>query len=93
MRNEIMGKCKLSYTQKKADKPLNKHELATMIYGVIINKGEGIWLWNEAPNKRMQIPEKPKKPPCVECMQKGRYLYFVSKTAKVKVLNKSNQGF
>lgn len=37
-----MGKCKLSYTQKKADKPLNKHELATMIYGVIINKGEGI---------------------------------------------------
>jgi len=37
----------------------------------------------------MQILEKPKEPPCVECIQKGLYSYFAPETTKVKVLNKS----
>lgn len=104
MRNEILEKGQLSYTQKKIDRPLNKYDnslkefiihsiyrsmLASMIYGFSRNKGEGISFSKEAPLKTMQNLEKSKKPPCYECIQNSMYSYFVPKAGKAKVLNKS----
>ena len=97
MRNEILEKSQLSYTQKKVHRSLNKYDnpleefiidgvdrskLASMIYGVSRNKGEGIDLSEKAPPKRMQIPEKSKKPPFYKCIHKGLYYYFVQEVGK-----------
>ena len=102
-RNEILEKNELSNI-KKIDRPLTKYDtalkefildgndiskLASMIYGVSINNGEGIGFATESPFKKVQIPMKTKKAPCSECIQKGMYSHFVLDDEKAKVMNKS----
>jgi len=103
IRNEILEKNELSNI-KKIDRPLTKYDnalnffiidgndrrkLAYMIYGVSINKEEGIGFATKSPFKKVQTPMKTKKSSYFECIKKGMYSYFVLDDEKDKVLNKS----
>jgi hypothetical protein len=68
---------------------IDRSKLASMIYGVSINKGEGIGFAVESPFKKVKTPMKTKKTPCFESIQKGVHSHFVLDDEKPKVLNKS----
>lgn len=65
----------------------NMTKLASMIYGVSRNKGEGIGYSQKRFNPRSEILIKPIKPSSSSSANKGIDSYFVPDVDKAKVLN------
>lgn len=103
--NQILGEAQSSEVDKHFDKHeislqefiingIERSKLASMIYGVNINKGEDIGYSEDEPLDMIHTLEKPKNAPCVDCVKKGQNLksYFLPEVSKTTVLNNSKNN-
>jgi len=71
---------------------IERSKLASTIYGVSRNKGEGVGFLKDKPHKSMEVLEKPMKLSCSGCAKKGLYSHYMLEDAKARVLNQILQS-